>query len=143
MYSTAHLAMGLVLGKITGDYPLAITASLALDADHLIVHAKNKNLFNIKKIWKSAHQSEDSGRTWFHSVYALVLIPAIALFWGKEAAFIIFTAMLGHYFLDILDDSDFWPLYPSKRFNMKGFIGYFSLAELGFTAALVLVWFLL
>jgi membrane-bound metal-dependent hydrolase YbcI (DUF457 family) len=143
MYSTAHLAMGLVLGKITGNYPLAITASLALDLDHLIVHAKARNLFNIKKIWHSAHDSKDGGRTWFHSIFALIIIPAIALFWGKEASFIVFTAMLGHYFLDILDDSDFWPLYPWKKINMKGFIGYFSLGELAFTIALVLTWFLL
>jgi hypothetical protein len=43
MYSITHLALGLIIGKATGDYPAAILGSLMIDVDHFWPAFKIKN----------------------------------------------------------------------------------------------------
>jgi len=140
MYSTAHVAAGLIIGKLTGDYATAIIGATAADFDHLIPFVKSKVLFSFKKMWHATTKSEDSSRNHLHSIYAWVLISAIIMVFNFRTGWIFAAAYLSHFLLDLLDDSDFFPFFPSKKVNIKGFIGYFSRKEFVFTVALVLVY---
>jgi membrane-bound metal-dependent hydrolase YbcI (DUF457 family) len=141
MYSTAHLAVGLIIGKITGNYPMAIVGSLAIDIDHLIPHAQKGQLFNIRKIFNEAHSSSNANRSYLHSVFALLLIPLIVAIFSWPAALVLFLGYLGHFVLDLLDTSGFWPFFPFKKIELHGFLGYLSLWELVITVLLFGVYF--
>jgi hypothetical protein len=141
MYSTAHLALGLIIGKVTGDYPTAIITSVALDFDHLWPHVKNKTIFKIKEIWNQAKLSGDTSRNILHSFIFLVPMAVALWFFDHRIALVFIWSFLGHFFLDAIDDSDFWPLFPFKRINSKGFIGYYSRTEVVFTIILFLIYF--
>jgi membrane-bound metal-dependent hydrolase YbcI (DUF457 family) len=143
MYSTAHLAMGLILGRLTGDYPTAIISSVAIDVDHLLPYLKEGSLFKIKKIWQGAKKSDDSRRNYLHSFYALPIISGLICLFSWHVGLVFALGYLFHFALDILDDSDFWPFYPSKKWNIRGFIGYYSGAEFMLAGFLYLVFFLM
>ena len=36
-----HLVFGLIIGKVTGNYPLAVLAAIAVDVDHIVPFAKS------------------------------------------------------------------------------------------------------
>jgi len=140
MYSTAHLAMGLIIGKISGDYPTAIISSTAIDIDHLIPYVKNKIIFNFKEIWKTANSSEDTSRSILHSFFALVILSSVIFLFNVHVGIVFTIGYLSHFLLDALDDSEFYPFFPIKKFNTKGFIGYRSKMELMITASFFLIW---
>lgn len=143
MYSTAHLAAGLIIGKLTGDYPTAIISSVAIDLDHLIPYAKQGALGSFKKFMTQTKAVHGSGRSYLHSFIALGLISLVLLFINLKVGLVFALGYLGHFLLDALDTSDFYPLFPLKKWNTKGFIGYYSRAELFFTILLFLVFFLI
>lgn len=140
MYSTAHVAAGLIIGKITGDYPTAIIGATAADFDHLIPFVKNKVLFSFKKIWHATTNDGDSSRNYLHSIFSWALISGVIMLFNLQVGLIFSIAYLSHFILDLLDNTDFWPFYPWKKINIKGFVGYFSKREFLFTVALVLVY---
>lgn len=143
MYSTAHLALGLIIGKATGDYPTAIISSVAIDLDHLIPHAKKGFLFKWGKIWQEAKSAHDSSRSYLHSFFGWAVLSGLICLFDLEIGLIFSLGYLGHFFLDTLDNSDFWPIFPIKKYNVKGFIGYYSKGEFFFTLLLYLIFFLL
>lgn len=135
--------MGLIIGKVTGDYPTAIISSTAIDIDHLIPYVKNKIIFDFKAIMKTAHRADDTSRSILHSFFALVILSGLVAIFNFRTGLIFALGYLSHFLLDALDDSDFYPFFPIKKFNTKGFIGYFSKLELIFTLGLFLIWFIL
>jgi membrane-bound metal-dependent hydrolase YbcI (DUF457 family) len=64
-------------------------------------------------------------------------------FFDPRFALIFAIAYLGHFLLDALDNSDFMPFYPFGKFNIKGFIPYFSKQELVFSLILFLIFIIL
>lgn len=55
-----HFALGLIIGKVTGNYELAISISVLLDCDHFIALAKHGKLKDWKTFWEATTDSEDS-----------------------------------------------------------------------------------
>jgi len=143
MYSTAHLAMGLIIGKVTGDYPTAVISSVAIDIDHLIPFAKQKIIFNFKKMLKAAKTPHDSSRSYLHSFFAFGLLTGVICLINLPVGLVFGLGYLGHFLLDALDKDDLYPFFPIKRFNIHGFIGYYSKAELIFTVLLFLFYFII
>lgn len=143
MYSTAHLAAGLIIGKLTGDYPTAIIGAVAIDLDHLIPHVKNKIIFNVKEMLKVAKSTHESSRSYFHSFFALPILVGLVALFSVKVALVFALGYLSHFLLDAIDDDDFYPLFPWLKFNTRGFIGYYSKVELVFTVILFIVYFLI
>lgn len=143
MYSTAHLAAGLIIGKLTGDYPTAIISAVAIDLDHLVPYAQKNIIFNIKKILNSTKSTHDSARSYLHSFIALPILVLIISLFNFKTGLIFGLGYLSHFLLDALDDDDFYPLFPWKKFNTRGFIGYYSKAEFVFTLILFAIYFII
>ena len=142
MYATTHLAMGLVIGRLTGDYQAALLGSLIIDIDHLVPAIKENRLFNFKEFWRRSKSSSDSARSFLHGLLPFIVISAIITFFDWRFGLIFAVAYLGHLVLDALDDSPFFPLYPNKKINIKGFIPYYSTEELIFSIALFSAYFM-
>ena len=53
MFIVAHAAAGLIIGKVTNNYPIALVGSLVIDIDHLVPYVKHKVIFNPGKFWKT------------------------------------------------------------------------------------------
>mgnify|MGYP001559157947 FL=1 len=73
MFLFAHLFAGLIIGKIYGNYLIAIVGALIIDLDHLIPYIKNKIIFNPKKLWKTITNSKDpygNQRNYLHSSFS-------------------------------------------------------------------------
>ncbi len=143
MYSTAHLAAGLIIGKLTGDYPTAIISAVAIDLDHLIPHAKSRLIFKPLKMLQAAKMTHESHRSYLHSFIAYAVIVAILAIFSWKIALVFSLGMLSHFFLDAIDDDDFYPLFPWKNFNTRGFIGYYSTTEFIFTFFLYIIYFII
>jgi len=141
MYSSTHLAAGLIIGKLTGDYPTAIISSTAIDIDHLIPYVKNKIIFKPKEIWKTANRADDTNRSILHSFFALLILSGIVALFSVRAGAIFMLGYLSHFLLDALDDSDFHPFFPWKKFNTRGFVGYRSKVELAICLSLFAIWY--
>ena len=144
MYTTTHLALGLIIGKLTGDYPAAILGSLIIDIDHLIPAAKEGRLFNVKELWKRSRVPEGGGRSYFHGIIPWALISVVICLIDLRFGLVFTLAYLGHLIFDALDNSDFWPLYPfNRKINIKGFVPYYSRQELIFSIMLFLAYFMI
>ncbi|MFA4942733.1 MAG: metal-dependent hydrolase [Patescibacteria group bacterium] len=143
MYSTAHLAAGLIIGKLTGDYPTAIIGAVAIDLDHLIPHVKNKIIFNLKKMLEVAKSTHESSRSYLHSFLALIVLTGVIAWFNLKVGMVFCLGYLSHFLLDAIDDDDFYPLFPYLKFNTRGFIGYYSKAEFIFTIILFGIYFVI
>jgi membrane-bound metal-dependent hydrolase YbcI (DUF457 family) len=143
MYSTAHLAAGLIIGKLTGDYPTAIIGAVAIDLDHLIPHIKNKIIFNIKEILRVSRNTHESSRSYLHSFIAFFALTGLVMAFNLRVGLVFGLGYLSHFLLDAIDDDDFYPLFPWKKFNTRGFIGYYSRSEFVFTLILLGVYFII
>lgn len=82
-------------------------------------------------------------RNYFHSFIPLVIIMAIFYLVGLKEGIIFSFGYLSHLILDMIDGSDFYPLFPITRYNFKGPIGYFSKREIGFTILLFTVFIII
>jgi len=144
MFVIAHIAAGLVLGKLTGNYYAALAGALFLDLDHMIVYARHKVLLSPRKLWRAVTDPQDpygNQRNIFHSLIGWLLILMITVLGFGEAGFIFSIAYLSHLVLDFIDGSDFYPLFPFSSLNFKGPIAYFSKAEICLAAALFMIFF--
>ena len=141
----AHLALGLIIGKLTGNYPAAILGSIAIDIDHFIVFFKYKVFKNIKKTIAFFVEEKDpynGQRGYLHNVFALALISLILWLINSSFGLIFFLAYAGHLFFDAIDTADFYPFY-TRKVNIRGFIGYFSKIEWEITATLFVIYAIL
>ena len=145
MFILAHLITGLVIGKLSGNYTAALIGSLAVDLDHLAVYIRHKILLSPKKFWQTVTNPDDpygNQRSFLHSFFAWLPVSGIAtaINFGAGVAFSI--SYLVHLLLDMIDSSDFHPLYPIKL-NIKGPIRYLSKSEIAFTFVMFFVFLLL
>ena len=143
MFITTHLAAGLLVGKMTGNYPLAIGGAIIWDIDHLIPYYRHHVLKSPAKFWHAITSGTDpyrGQRGWFHNIFAWLLIAGASLLLLPPPLGVAFSlGYLSHLVLDAFDTADFWPLYPSKAINLHGPIRYFSLSEASFAFALLLL----
>ena len=142
-----HFALGLIIGKITGNYVLATSVSVLLDCDHFIALAKHGKLKDWKTFWQATTDSEDSyndQRGFLHTFFSVFLTTTIAYFvFAPAIALVTGLSHLGHIFLDTISDSDSWPLRPFSNLKIRGFVPYYSKYEILFFFALVSIFFLL
>lgn len=140
MYITTHLALGLIIGKVTGNYSASLLGSLIIDVDHLIPIIEKKLPLSIKKIWQENKKSEISAynsRSYFHSIFSWLFFSVLISLINVRFGLIFSIAYLGHLVLDAIDDSEFYLFYPIKNLNIKGFIPYYSRRELIFSLFLL------
>jgi len=145
MFLGAHLALGLIIGKITGNYLIALAGSLAIDLDHLIPYIKHKIIYSSDKFWKTITDPRDKygdQRNYLHSFIAWIAISFIISVFSNHVGFVFSIAYLGHLIVDSLDGSNFFPFYPLSKINFKGPIKYFSESEFLFTLVLFIIFFL-
>ncbi len=141
-----HLALGGIIGAITGQPILALVASALIDVDHLGVYYHHGVLKDPRLFWKTITQTEDpySGqRGHLHSVFTLSLIMAFSLLFAPLYAATISFSHLGHLLLDALDSADYWPFYPFQAVNIRGPVGFFSRYEAFVFTVLIAINFIL
>lgn len=127
-----HLLAGLVIGKLTGNYGLSIVGATCVDIDHIYTYAKNGVLLNPKKFFTTVFDREDpygDQRNILHNVLVFLLISVVTFIINHQIGLVLFLAYLSHLILDALDKSDYFPFFPSKKVNIRGFIDYFSKEE--------------
>jgi hypothetical protein len=145
MFVGAHLAVGLLIGKATGNYPAALVGAMAIDVDHLWVYARHRVLLNPKKFWKTSTDTADpygNQRNYLHSFFTWIVVSILAIMLDRSFGIAFSLGYASHLLLDLLDKSDFYPFYPLK-FKIRGFIKYYSKTEFIFTASLFLLFFIL
>jgi len=143
MYGTTHLALGLIIGKLSGDYTASLCGSLLIDVDHLIPNWPFKKDLSWSEFWRRTRTSGDSSRVYLHSFFAWIFLSFLLYLFNPGFALIFSIAYLGHFILDMLDDSSFYPFYPIKKFNTKGLIPYFSSTEFIFSLVLFFIFLII
>lgn len=145
MFGASHLLAGLLFGKITGNYWLAVLVSVGIDFDHILHFFKSGSYKNLKKFYALATDESDpfgSPRTFLHNFFGLAVISGLAFLISFNVGFIVLISYLGHLFMDLIDSSDFKPFYPyGPVFN--GPIKYFSKGEVAFDLILVIIFILI
>lgn len=146
MTTPTHVIVGLILGKLTGNYTASLAGSLLIDADHLISYYKSGILFKPKELLKATTTEEDpwgDQRNILHSLVSWIIISLILCLIHLQIGLIISLAYFLHLVLDALDSADFFPLFPKKIFNIKGPVKYFSLSEILLMCVLIGVFFVI
>lgn len=137
----AHIFIGLILGKLSGNYFIFILGSIFPDLDHIYVIFKNK-FFSIKKIVHSIKFERKFGvrykTTLFHSIFGLILFSIIIYFFSKIWALYFAIAYLLHLLIDWLDIDEKYYLYPTK-IKFKGVLPIWSKFEQIITLFLLLL----
>jgi membrane-bound metal-dependent hydrolase YbcI (DUF457 family) len=137
---------GLVIGKLTGEYALAVTGAAFLDLDHLMTLARHGLLSTPRKFLKAILDRDDpygDQRYIFHNFLVFVCITLILVYMNTVMGFIFGAAYASHILLDGLDNSDYYPFFPNKKINIRGPITYFSKQEFVVFSVLTLVFFLI
>ncbi|HLC61199.1 MAG TPA: metal-dependent hydrolase [Candidatus Nanoarchaeia archaeon] len=145
MFIFAHLVAGLIVGRISGNYPVSLVGAIFADLDHLIPYVQHKVIFNIKKFWKTITGEQDNignQRNYLHNIIVFATLSFLVFIFDFRIGLIFSIAYLSHLLLDLIDTSDFYPFYPSKM-NIKGPIGYFSRAEIYVTLGLFIIFLLI
>ncbi|MEK6906833.1 MAG: metal-dependent hydrolase [Nanoarchaeota archaeon] len=126
-----HLLIGILLGKIYGNYIYFIAGSLIPDIDHLYIILKNR-LYNIKKIISSIKYEKNYGLKYktplIHSILGLVIISSAVFFFNKIGAVYFSLAYFIHLLIDWVDIDEKYYLYPLK-IKFKGFLPIWSKQE--------------
>jgi len=135
-----HLLLGIILGKIFGNYFFFILGAIIPDSDHIYVIIKNK-LWNFKKIIGTIKYEKRFGIKYktplFHSILGLILFSLIIYLF--TARFFYFSlAYLLHLLVDWLDIDEKFYLYPFK-IKFKGFLPIWSKTEKRVTIILILI----
>ena len=141
MYLPTHLAAGLVIGKITGDYTAAMLGSLLPDSDHFYSYIKHKaftSLKNLKAFITDEDDPHDDQRNIFHNIIFAILVWIIMMFISLPFGIIFTASHLIHLFMDSMDGADYYPFYPNKKINLKGPIGFFSKWDVLISVVLIL-----
>ena len=146
MFILAHLASGMILGKVSGSYLPAIIGSVIIDVDHLRTLIKNKVRLSPKKLWQIILDPNDpygNQRNILHTLFGWAIVSAIILLLNFEIGIIFSIGYLIHLILDGIDNSDFHAFYPFSNVNLKGPIKYLSKYELIFSLILMTLFFMI
>ena len=140
-----HLLIGIILGKVFGNYFFFILGSIFPDIDHLYVIIKNK-FFSLRKIinsMKFESKFKIRYKTKFvHSLLGLGVFSLIVYFLDNKGVLYFFIAYLLHLLIDWIDIDEKYYLYP---FNVKfkGILPIWSKFEKITTLILLVIIFLL
>lgn len=140
-----HILLGLIIGKVTGDYTAGILSSTLIDLDHFQSYYKHGLLSKPKELWsRLTDQSDPYGdqRGVLHSIYVFIVASIVLAALFPEVGPILVIGWFGHLCLDALDNSDYWPFYPNKKINLRGPVKYNTWQELLFFILLVVVYLL-
>jgi len=140
-----HILLGAIIGKVTGNYSLAIGASIVPDFDHLGSYIKSGVIKNPKIFWKTITNEQDpygNQRGILHNLMDFMFVSIFLILLLPKVGFILVLGWLGHIILDALDKSDYWPFYPNKKINIRGLIRYASFQELIFFLLLLIVYWI-
>lgn len=143
MYLPSHIAAGLVIGKITGDYTAAVIGSLIPDLDHLYSYFKHGAFKSWKKIIQTITSEEDphdDQRNYFHNIFFFLAVVAFFMIINFSVGLIFSIAYFVHLLMDSLDGAEYYPLYPNKRINLRGPIGYFSKYDMAVSIVLIIIY---
>lgn len=138
----SHILLGVVIGKLTGNYTTAIAVSVLVDTDHIVSYVKSGVLFSPRKLVKTITDTDDpygDQRGYLHNVIIAGIISGCMFLISIPFGITFTSAYFGHLLLDSFDKSDYWPLYPNKKMNIKGFIDYYSWQEIIFDGILIVV----
>lgn len=142
-----HAIMGLIIGKLTGNYFVPIAFSVLPDSDHIVCYANEKLFNHLKHFWTTLMSEKrifGTQRSFLHNIPILVFLCFILYFFVPWNIFIMIAlAFLGHIILDCLDNSDYYPFDPYRKINMKGPIKYASYQEVIFGLCLLAVYFII
>ncbi|KKS33399.1 MAG: hypothetical protein UU95_C0033G0005 [Parcubacteria group bacterium GW2011_GWC2_42_12] len=142
MLLPTHLAAGLIIGKLTGDYSAAFIGSVAVDLDHFFAFYSSHVLLKVKKIILATTKQNflvNNQRNYFHNIFFFLAASASALIIDFNAGLIFSLAYLVHLIFDALDNQTYFPFYPSKKISLRGPIKYFSKQEIIFALALFFI----
>ncbi len=141
-----HVMAGLIIGKITGSYTPAILAATLPDVDHVYAYLTNNILFKPKELWKALTDTKDpygDQRWYLHTLWSFCLISILFFLLLPQIAVPIILGYASHLLLDAFDASDYWPLYPLKKINIRGPIKYYSFYEVLVFILLLGIYFLI
>ncbi|MBI2130648.1 metal-dependent hydrolase [Candidatus Woesearchaeota archaeon] len=137
----AHLLIGLVLGKLSGNYLIFILGSVFPDFDHVYVMVKNR-FFSMSRIINSMRFEEKFGVRYktplFHSIPGLILFSVITYFFSSIGALYFAMAYLLHLLIDWPDIDEKYYLYPLK-IRFRGVLPIWSKPEQIFTIILLVL----
>lgn len=136
-----HALAGLIIGKITGDFPTALAGSLVIDLDHAISYFHHGILLKPSKLLKTISDEVDSWgdqRNFLHSIFSWVIISVLLVI-NFKFGLLFSIAYFFHLVFDALDSADFYPFFPFKKFVIKGIIKYCSKQEMIFDLCLILI----
>jgi len=142
MYFPSHLAAGLVIGKLTGDYTTAIVASVFPDTDHLYAFFKHGYFKNWQKFINTVVKQEDpfdDQRNYFHNIFVAIMFWIIVMLINFHIGLVFSISYFIHLAMDGLDGAEYYPLYPNKKINLKGPVGYFSKYDMAVSIVLIMV----
>lgn len=138
-----HFMLGMVIGKVTGNYSAAIASSVLPDLDHIQSYVTHGVILRPKKLWKVLTDQVDpwgDQRGIFHNIIFFAITTMFLIVFMGTVGQVIVVGYGGHLLLDALDNSDYWPLYPNKTINFRGPIKYGSFQELLFFIGLVIMY---
>src|SRR3989344_8464640 len=104
-----HVLAGLIIGKITGDFPTALAGSLVMDLDHTISYFRHGILFKPHQLFKAIHNESDlwgDQRNFLHSIFSYVGISVLLLAINFNFGLVFSIAYFFHLVFDALDGAD-------------------------------------
>jgi hypothetical protein len=146
MLLPTHLAAGLIIGKLTGDYSAAFIGSVAVDTDHFFAFYHSHVLLKVKKIILATTNQNfkvNNQRNYFHNVLFFLAISTLVLIINFRVGLAFGLAYLVHLIFDSLDNQSYYPFYPNKKIGFRGPIKYFSKQEIGFALLLFLIFLII
>lgn len=141
-----HAIAGVLIGSVTGHLWIGVVVACFPDIDHLYSYIKHGYLRNWKVFYKNAFGKEDAHKDQRNILHNFIIAFGLCLivYFLFHAIFLTFVlAYTSHLLLDALDTSDYFPLYPYKNNNIKGFIDFYSLQEGFLDILLILTIFLI
>jgi len=112
-----HLLLGIILGKIFGNYLFFILGSIIPDLDHIYVIIKNK-LYSLNKIINTIKYEDKFGIKYktplFHSALSLLTLSLIVYIFNSSGALYFGSAYLLHLLIDWPDIDEKYFLFPVK-----------------------------
>jgi len=146
MFLPTHLAAGLIIGKLTGNYPVSLIGSVVFDFDHLLAYYRAGILFKFRKIFNAVTNKINIGipqRNYFHNIFFCLLAVVIVLAINFSAGLVFGVAYICHLFLDSLDNSNYYPFYPNLKINLRGPVKNWSKQEFIFALILLITFFII
>ncbi len=144
MTTPTHILAGLVIGKMTGHYAVAIVASNIMDLDHLLAYRRGGVLFKPLKMFKHMTEPKDTlgdQRGILHNVFVAAVVCAIIAWLFPPAGLAVTLGYFTHLLFDALDGSRYWPFYPNQTIELNGPVSYCTWKEGVLALGLILAFF--